>query len=124
MPQKITSFEQLISWQKAIEFAAEIYRATNNFPANEKFGLSSQIQRAAVSISANIAEGFGRAGKSEKLQFYSIAYGSLLESKSHLYVANKLGYLKQDRLEVLLSDCTNMQQLINAMKTAVKNYER
>jgi four helix bundle protein len=122
MSQKITSFEQLISWQKSVDFATDIYKNTKTFPSSEKFGLASQIQRAAVSISANIAEGFGRAGKNEKLQFYSIAYGSLLETKSHLYIAAKLGYLDQGALGLLISNCTSLQQLINAMKTAVKNY--
>jgi four helix bundle protein len=113
MSQKITSFEQLISWQKSVDFATDIYKNTKTFPSSEKFGLASQIQRA---------EGFGRAGKNEKLQFYSIAYGSLLETKSHLYIAAKLGYLDQGALGLLISNCTSLQQLINAMKTAVKNY--
>ena len=124
MPQKITSFEQLISWQKSVEFAADIYKKTKDFPSSEKFGLASQMQRAAVSISANIAEGFGRTGKNEKLQFYNIAYGSLLETKSHLYIATKLGYIDQDTLKLLVDDCTSLQQLINAMKTAIKKYEQ
>lgn len=124
MSQKITSFEQLISWQKSVDFAANVYLVTKHFPSNENFGLSSQLQRAAVSISANIAEGFGRAGKNEKIQFYSIAYGSLLESKSHLYVANRLGYVDLTTLKRLLFECTSLQQLINAMKSSLKKYEK
>jgi four helix bundle protein len=123
MSQKITSFEQLISWQKAIDFAAAVYKITKDFPGDEKFGLSSQLQRAAVSVSANIAEGFGRVGRNEKLQFYSIAYGSLLESKSHLYIVDKLGYLDHAELDKLLVMATNLQQLINATKTAIKNHD-
>lgn len=73
---KITSFEQLQVWQKSAELAQAIYGVTKNFPNKETFALSDQIQRSAILVPANIAEGFGRMSKAEKLNFYSIANAS------------------------------------------------
>lgn len=119
--EKITSFEQLISWQKSAELAKQIYSITKQFPNSEKFALTDQIQRSVVSVSANIAEGFGRSGKAEKLQFYNIAYGSLLETKSHLLIADKLGYLNISEHNSTMLLITDIQKLINASKKAL-NY--
>lgn len=119
--EKITSFEQLISWQKATELARHVYAITSTFPGSEKFALADQIQRSVVSISANIAEGFGRMGKTEKLQFYNIAYGSLLETKSHLLIADKLGYLRINEHTSTMQLMIDIQKLINASRKAIKN---
>jgi four helix bundle protein len=115
---KITSFEQLHTWQKAAELAVVVYEITKRFPSVEKFALSDQVQRSAVSVSANIAEGFGRMGKAEKLNFYNIAYGSLLETKSHLLIAQKLGYINGDIDETIIL-ITDIQKLINASRRAI-----
>lgn len=115
---KITSFEQLHSWQKAADLAVAVYKITKNFPPAEKFALTDQVQRSAVSVSANIAEGFGRIGKAEKLNFYNIAYGSLLETKSHLLIAQKLGYIGTDLQETIIL-ITDIQKLINASRRAL-----
>ncbi|AHB42144.1 hypothetical protein RAAC3_TM7C00001G0282 [Candidatus Saccharibacteria bacterium RAAC3_TM7_1] len=83
--------------------------------------MTSQLRRAASSISANIAEGFGRASKNDKLHFYTMAYGSLLEVKNFLYLANKLGYLQDDSLQALLKQSTSCQKLINASKKSLRH---
>ena len=79
---KIQSFEQLHAWQEAQTLAVFVYTIIKQFPKNEIFGLTSQIKRASSSVSANIAEGFGRRTIADKLHFYAIAYGSLLETKN------------------------------------------
>lgn len=119
--EKITSFEQLISWQKSADLAQHVYSITKQFPNSEKFALTDQIQRSVVSVSANIAEGFGRTSKAEKLQFYNIAYGSLLETKSHLLIADKLGYLEINEHTSTMKLITDIQKLINASRRAINN---
>ena len=90
----IRTFRDLIVWQKAHQFALAIYQLTRAFPNDEKFGLTSQMRRSAVSTAANIAEGFVRLGKPDKLRFYNIAQGSLEETKYYLILAGNLGYTK------------------------------
>lgn len=119
MAEKLTSFEQLIVWQKSAELAVQIYKITKHFPSAEKFSLTDQVQRCATSVSANIAEGFGRLGKNEKLQFYNIAYGSLLETKSHLLIAQKIGYVKPEEIENVILLITDIQKLINASRKSL-----
>ncbi|MDP3958015.1 MAG: four helix bundle protein, partial [bacterium] len=79
---KITSFTDLIAWQEANRFAVFIYSLSKGFPKEEKFSLTDQLRRAAVSVSSNIAEGFARNSRKDKLQFYTIAKGSLFEVHS------------------------------------------
>lgn len=116
----MTSFEQSKTWQSSIDLAVEVYRLLKSFPTEEKFAMSQQIRRAVVSVSTNIAEGFGRTGKKEKAQFYNIAYGSLLEVKSLLLLAQKLGYLTQQDVDRLDKDIVSTQKQINAARTAVQ----
>ena len=117
---KITSFEQLIVWQKSQNLAVDVYKITKSFPKDELFGLTSQIRRAASSVSANIAEGFGRVSLNDKKHFMTIAYGSLLETKNFLYLAEKLKYIDTETLDVLLKQSTSCQKLLNAFKASLK----
>lgn len=87
---KIHSYKELIVWQKAIELVRLVYTLTSLFPKNEQFGITSQIRRAVVSIPSNIAEGYARKSHKEYLQFYSIAYGSALETETQLIISKKL----------------------------------
>lgn len=114
-------FEDLICWQEAIDLAVAIYKLTEAFPSKEQFGLTNQLRRAASSISANLAEGFGRHTSKDKNQFYSVAYGSLLEVKSFVYLATKLGYLQEDVSPGILNKITLLQKRINAFKKAVSH---
>lgn len=96
--RKVRSFEDLIIWQKAIELAADVYKLTETTAIKSDFGLKDQLRRAAVSISANIAEGFERRSRSEYLNFLNIAKASAGKLRSLLEVAGRVGYLSQDEL--------------------------
>jgi four helix bundle protein len=92
------TFQDLIVWQKAHQFVLDIYRLTENFPDREIYGLTSQLRRAAVSIPANIVEGFKKKGPSDKVRFMNIAQGSLEESRYYLILARDLGYIDSSDL--------------------------
>ena len=86
------SFEDVGVWKKAHEFVLGVYRLTEKFPRQERFGLTAQLRRAAASIPANFAEGFKKKGVADKLRFYNIAQGSLEECRYYLILAQDLGY--------------------------------
>lgn len=88
-------FEKLEVWKKSIELATIIYKLTSNFPKTETYGLSSQIQRAAVSVSSNIAEGSVRFSPKEQVRFYEVAFGSLMEVVSQSVLASQLNYISE-----------------------------
>jgi len=90
--QAARTFRDLVVWRKAHEFVLEVYRYTSSFPKTEIYSLAQQLRRAAVSIPANIAEGFARCGRTEKARFMNIAEGSLEESRYFLILAQDLGY--------------------------------
>ena len=95
MDEKIRSHKDLQVWQKAMVLVTEIYRLSENFPESEKFGLTSQIRRSAISIPSNIAEGFARKGNKELIQFLYISIGSLSELETQYEIAKNLNYIKQ-----------------------------
>lgn len=118
-------FKDLLAWQKAYQLALEVYRLTRSFPHAEQYGLTSQIQRAAISVSANIAEGYGRhSSKKEYLQFLSIARGSLSELETCLLLTKDLGYITMEQFEEVkdLLDETGrlLYGLIDSLRTKVK----
>jgi four helix bundle protein len=92
MDGRARSFRNLIVWQKSHALVLSIYRATAGFPKSEQYGLAAQMQRAAVSIAANIAEGFGRSSRLDKGRFFNIAQASLEEIRYYLILASDLGY--------------------------------
>jgi len=93
------TFEEMPVWQKAIDMSVVVFKLTERLPRKEDYGLTSQIRRAALSISANIAEGFGRKHTKDKLNFYYDARGSLAETKNHLIYGQRVGYFAQTELE-------------------------
>jgi len=101
MRKKVECFEDLFIWQKAIEFAKEIYLITDKKGLKNDFGLKNQMRDSAVSISSNIAEGFERRSRKEYLNFLNIAKGSAGEIRSQLYVAFRVGYLEKSEFECL-----------------------
>ena len=115
MSEKISSFQQLRAWQAARSLAGEVYKITAAFPAEEKFGLTSQLRRSSVSVAANIAEGFSRNSARDKSNFYSMALGSLTETLSHLYIAHDLGLLRQEKLSQLENRITDVQKMTNGL---------
>lgn len=94
------SFQDLVVWQKAHAFVPNVYRVTRDFPKEELYGLTSQFRRAAVSIAANIAEGFKKRGKQDKVRFLNIAQGSLEESRYYLILSSDPGYGETAQLKV------------------------
>jgi four helix bundle protein len=106
-------FRNLMAWQKAIAFVTEVYRATQTFPSEERFGLTSQLRRAAVSIPSNIAEGQGRSTRGEFRQFLSHAKGSICEVETQLIIAQNLGYLTEP--ESLLEELHEVARLLNGL---------
>ena len=111
----IKDFTDLIAWQKNHQVVLLVYKLTRNFPKDELFGLTSQIRRSASSITANIAEGFGRYHYRDKARFYHMARGSNTETQNHLILARDLKYLTDDQYEDLTSRLIEGHRLINGL---------
>src|SRR5438477_5023257 len=118
MGSKIEKFEDLIAWQKARLLTAEIYKITSENRFARDYGLKDQIQRAAVSVMSNLAEGFERGRPSEFHQFLSVAKASCAELRSQLYVALDVGYLSQDTF-ASLSHANEVGQVVGGLRVAV-----
>jgi len=115
------NYKELVVWQKAKNFAVALYRATETFPKTERFGLTSQIQRSATSVPANIAEGWGRGSTKEYIQFLTVARGSLMELETHLIIAGDLSYLKSDQLVNSQQEVESIGQMLNRLIQALKD---
>jgi four helix bundle protein len=107
-PPPAKCFEDLVVWQKAHRFVLAVYKLTASFPKHETYGLSSQMRRAAVSIPANIAEGFRKRGKADKARFMNIAEGSLEESHYYLILARDLDYGDTRSLVIALDEISRL----------------
>ena len=112
---KIKSFTDLIAWQQSYQLALLIYQITKKFPKEELYCLSSQIRRAAISTSSNIAEGFSRRTYKDKNRFYFIALGSLTETQNQLLLAKDLGYLPQNQFNAMANKTISINKLINGL---------
>ena len=115
--------EKLEVWNKAIEFVTMVYKNTSSFPSDEKFGLTSQVRRAAVSIPANIAEGAARQSSKEFIHFLSIAQGSASELETELLIAQNLGYLKEEVYESLYTQLNTIARMIVGLSQHLKRKE-
>ncbi len=111
----IRDFTQLNVWRKGHVLVLSIYKITKKFPKEEKFGLVDQMKRAAVSVTSNIAEGFGRRSWKDKAQFYVMASGSLIELKNQLYVARDVGYISGNEFKQLNDLTVEVSKMINGM---------
>jgi four helix bundle protein len=118
--KQVRSFEDLLVWQKGIEFVKKIYILTNEGDLKRDFGLRDQIRRAAVSIPTNIAEGFERASRKEYLMFLVIAKGSAGEARSLLRVALEVGYIQESAYEVLRNDAITLSRFVFNQIAAIK----
>ena len=107
-------FQNIVAWQKAHQFVLLVYRATKAYPDFEKFGLGSQFQRAAVSIPANIAEGYKKISRADKLRFYNIAQGSLEECRYYIILSKDLGYINENDYELLAISIEECSKTLNA----------
>jgi four helix bundle protein len=116
---KIDRFEDLIAWQKARDLMQAVYQVTRRGEFARDLGLARQVQRAAVSIMANIAEGFERGGRGEFHQFLSTAKASCGEVRSHLYVALDVGYLDQTEFNDLLAKAEQVARIVGGLRASV-----
>lgn len=120
MADKITSFRDLIAWQKAHELVLKTYKVVGDFPVSEKFALSDQMKRAVVSITSNIAEGFSRKTAKDKAQFYQTALGSLTELESQILVAFDLHYVNKNVCDDLDVSILETSRLLNGLIKATR----
>jgi four helix bundle protein len=117
----IRNYRDLIAWQKAMNLAKQAYQATLKFPNEERFGLTSQMRRAAVSVPSNIAEGFGRARKPEFRRFLEIARGSLFEFQTQAKLARRLGLLAGPGLTNLRDAAQELEAILNGLVRSQRN---
>ena len=113
------SYRDLKVWQKAMDLVVECYQVSKQFPKIERFGLGSQLQRAAVSIPANIAEGRARQHTKEFLQHLNIAYGSLGELETHVLIAERLNYIEADACDQMLEKTSEVGRMINGLRRSL-----
>jgi len=110
---RIRTFEDLDVWQMGSDLTLKIYEITGHFPKEEIYGMTSQIKRAALSVPANISEGFGRYHFMDKAKFYLNARGSLYELKSHLLIAKELGFIRDDITASVFQEIDNLSLKLN-----------
>lgn len=112
---KIQKFTDLVAWQKGHQVVLAVYKLTHIFPKTEVYSLVDQMRRCAVSITSNIAEGFSRNGKKEKIQFYYISFGSVTELQNQLLIAKDLQYISQQEFNVINEKIIEIQKLLNGL---------
>jgi four helix bundle protein len=113
------NFEKLEVWQEAIDFADSVYSVTRTFPDDEKFGLTSQMRRAAVSISSNIAEGSSRSSRPDFARFVEIATGSVFEVISQATLSQRQGFLTQAAFALLYSGCEKQSKMLSGLRRSL-----
>lgn len=112
-------FEKLDVWQLAVQFADQIYDVTAQFPSDERFGLTNQLRRAGVSISANVAEGSGRGSPKDFARFIEIAYGSLMEIVSHIRIAKNRKFLSDADHQILYQTAEKLAKMLSGLKSSL-----
>ncbi len=117
---KTQKFQELIVWQKAHQLTLKIYSITRSFPKDELYGLTSQIRRSTVSVAANIAEGYRKKGKADKMRFLNISEGSIDETKYHLILAKDLEYIDLIIFEELMELAEEVSKLLTAYINAIE----
>ena len=121
MDKELKAFRKLILWQRAHELTLLIYKASESFPKHEMFDLSSQIRRAAVSVEANIAEGYALGTSPNYLRHLNISIGSLAETESHLEIAHDLSYLSDINYEKITEKAREVGYLLSRLKSSIEN---
>ena len=115
------SIERIVAWQKAHQFTLLVYKVTQSFPDNEHYGLVSQFRRAAVSIGANIAEGYKKLGKADKLRFLNISEGSLAECENYIVLSRDLGFVGEEDYLLLHNSAEEVGRLLTAYSNGIIN---
>lgn len=113
--QKIKSFVDLVAWQEAHRLVILVYKITKDFPKEEIFILVNQMRRAAISVVSNVAEGFSRKNKKDKVRFYNMARGSLVELQSQLIIARDLEYLNKDDFKAASQQSIQSHKVLNGL---------
>jgi len=119
--EMLRNYKELKVWQKSYQLCLKIYRATDVFPKNEAFGLTSQMRRSALSIPSNVAEGYGRKTTPEYVRSLSIAYGSTCELETQLLLSGDLGYLDKEDLSGLQRDIGEVERMMKALIKSLEN---
>ena len=120
----VRSYRELIAWQNAMDFVAEVYQVTRSFPKDEQYGITSQLRRAAVSVPSNIAEGQGRQTTGEFRQFLGQARGSLLETETQILLSERLKYLEPEAANSLLEHASEVGRVLNGLLTSLEGSHR
>lgn len=120
---KIRSFTDLDAWKEGHKLVLTVYVLTKSFPKEEMFGLISQMRRCAVSITSNIAEGFSRQSYKEKVQFYSMAQGSVTELQNQLLVAKDVGFILKEKFQELALQSIKVHKILNGLIKSSKNHD-
>lgn len=116
----MAGYQDLQVWKLAMRFALDVYKETKRLPSDERYGLTSQLRRAAVSIPSNIAEGHGRDSRGELARFGNIALGSLAEVETQLLISRELGYLQRDTTQSLLAQAERIGRMLKGLVRSAK----
>jgi four helix bundle protein len=117
----LRNYKDLKVWQRSYELCLEIYRVTKGFPKEERYGLTSQIRRAAASVPSNIAEGYGRKTTPEYIKFLYVAYGSNCELETQILLSGDLGYIETDKLKKLQNEIGEVERMLKALIKSLEN---
>lgn len=116
----MSSYRELKVWQKSVDLAKDVYELTRLFPKNQQYSLVQQMERSAVSIASNIAEGSGRNGTQEFVQYIGIACGSLYELQTQLIIANKIGFIRHEVLEERINETEEISRMLKGLQNSLK----
>ena len=111
----ISSYRDLLVWQASVELATQCYKLTAAFPTSERYGMTSQMRRASVSVAANIAEGHGRDGTGNFIQFLRVAQGSLKELETHIVICGRVGLLDERNVDALQGQCDEIGRMLRSL---------
>jgi four helix bundle protein len=117
----MSTFKDLLIWQKAMNLVTDIYKFTRLFPKDEQFGLTSQIRRSSISIPSNIAEGYGRQGKNDYLKFLHISLSSLFEMQTQIEIAKNIDYLNENNFKILYEDSRELERMLVSFINNIKD---
>jgi len=115
------SYKELSVWQRSIELVICIYKISAKFPADERYCLTNQIHRSAISIPANIAEGWGRNSRKEYVQFLIVSRGSAFELQTHTEIAHRLGFLSTEKYVMLNNEIDEITKMLNGLIRSIRN---
>jgi four helix bundle protein len=121
---EVKDFTDLRVWRSAMDLSEDVYRLTWTFPKQEQYGLTNQLQRAAVSVPSNIAEGHGRSQSGEYVRFLNIARGSLAEMKTQLMLADRLGYVSESSSGILIVRIDDLRRQVGALRTSIDRHNK